>query len=1335
MSNFTNYRINLFFKKIISFSVIVFFLSVCFVNFAQAATYNLTSGQYPPCGTTNIPAWSVSGTTYTCNGDGRVTLASGDVLTASTAINIVAANGFSLTSNTIGSASANINLTSSYGTVVSAGTNTLYGYIQTDSGAITLTGVTVSGAITSSGSVNLTGGSVGGLVTSSSNTITTNGTSLFGGATTSLSSMSITGGTIAGAFRLNSNNPATFSGVTMTSGSISGASTVSITGSTLGSSSNSITITSTSGAVSLSSSTVYGTLTAPSYSTINVPSGSAVYGTCSPGSTPANACTLPTTCTTGFIGGITGSYFNNKTLTGTAAGTRLDTSINFDWGTGAPGVSGIGVDNFSVRWSGSIRAPVTGSYTFQTISDDGVRLWVNGQQIINNWTDHSVTTNNSSSVVLTSGQSYTIVMEFYENGGSAVAKLNWLIPGYGTYSAISTQAASNPNTGASCTISGQCAGGGLLGGASGKYYNNTNLTGTAAATRIDTAIDFNWDTGSPGVTGVGTDNFSVRWDGYIKVPTTGNYQFETVSDDGVRLWINGQQVIDNWTSHSQTSDTTGNIALTAGTSYAVRVEYFEAGGVSTIALHWKTPSDTNFVSIPTCPSAVAYYGISHSGTGITCAGEPITFTAYDNLGAPVAPTVGSQITLSTVPSTGVWAGGNTYSFTGGETNIIKYLQQTTAATLNINVTDGTYSETGSLDPSINFVDSALKVYGSLATLNAIQTQVAGVTSGDISHGSVANNNPILKAIRTDNSTGACVAQITGSRTVNFAYECVNPTTCTVTGQVFNVNGYAIKANNKGATIAYQSQTLTFDSTGTTNIPLNFTDVGQVTLYAQTTLPATTNDPQKVLSGVSNSFVVKPYTLIVSSVLTASGGFNPGGTTVSGTANGFVAAGSPFQIQVEARKYPATASTDITPNFGKETTSEAVIKLKVVSLVYPTGSGTTTTPITGNTSYSATIPTGTWLNTGVIWDQVGSITIQAEYGDTLPVAAPIPDYLGAGDLIVKTPSVTIGRFYPDHYTLIPGSLVTNSCTTSPSLIFMGQPAASWTYTLEAQGFTGTVLKNYGIYGSPAAKPYGVAENANNGTNIMSRLSAAKSAVDTGVWSQGVWSPFASGATFDRLAAGPDGPYSSLQLGLGVTDTFDSRSLSVKNMNATTTTTCSGATCAEIALGSPWDVRFGRLRLDDAFGPETAPLPVNFISEYWTGNHFSLNPADSCTLVARTAVSYKWGVNYASGGALSNSANISVPLSTGTTQGTYFNMDTATTGDIHFSAGNAGQQFTAPSSGGMGAFIVVVDMTNLPWLRFDWNQDGDYSDTKLPNANFSFGSYRGNDRVIYWRERLQ
>ena len=132
--------------------------------------------------------------------------------------------------------------------------------------------------------------------------------------------------------------------------------------------------------------------------------------------------------------GLAGSYFNNVSLAGTAALARAE-AINFSWGNGSPG-TGVNADNFSVRWTGTVAPTTTGSYRFQTYSDDGVRVWVNGVQVINNWTDHSPTTNTSTTMNLTAGQRYAVKVEFYEKGGGAVMQLRWRRPGQTTYVAI-----------------------------------------------------------------------------------------------------------------------------------------------------------------------------------------------------------------------------------------------------------------------------------------------------------------------------------------------------------------------------------------------------------------------------------------------------------------------------------------------------------------------------------------------------------------------------------------------------------------------------------------------------------------------------------------------------------------------------------------------------------------------------------------------------------------------------------------------------------------------------------------------------------------------------------
>jgi hypothetical protein len=139
-------------------------------------------------------------------------------------------------------------------------------------------------------------------------------------------------------------------------------------------------------------------------------------------------------------GGLRGDYYNwnDPSFVGgggmpgpvqawtTLALTRTDPQIDFSWGDGSPDAA-IGVDQFSARWTGEVEAAYTETYTFYTSSDDGARLWVNGVQLIDAWIDQG-TTEYSGTIDLIAGNHYSLVMEYYENGGGAVAQLRWSSP-------------------------------------------------------------------------------------------------------------------------------------------------------------------------------------------------------------------------------------------------------------------------------------------------------------------------------------------------------------------------------------------------------------------------------------------------------------------------------------------------------------------------------------------------------------------------------------------------------------------------------------------------------------------------------------------------------------------------------------------------------------------------------------------------------------------------------------------------------------------------------------------------------------------------------------------
>ncbi|MGB9890858.1 MAG: PA14 domain-containing protein, partial [Anaerolineae bacterium] len=123
--------------------------------------------------------------------------------------------------------------------------------------------------------------------------------------------------------------------------------------------------------------------------------------------------------------------------------------------------------------------------------------------------------------------------------------------------------------------------------ATGYYYSGTNFE-TYRGSRSDAAIDFEWFNRGPGIPGVGTDNFSVRWTGTIFVPSPGWYAFFATADDGVRVWLNNSLIIDRW--QDQPPYTYQAIRYLTVGAHQVRVDYYERGGGATIKVAWKPVS-------------------------------------------------------------------------------------------------------------------------------------------------------------------------------------------------------------------------------------------------------------------------------------------------------------------------------------------------------------------------------------------------------------------------------------------------------------------------------------------------------------------------------------------------------------------------------------------------------------------------------------------------------------------------------------------------------------------------------------------------------------------------
>ena len=244
-----------------------------------------------------------------------------------------------------------------------------------------------------------------------------------------------------------------------------------------------------------------------------------------------------------------GEYYDNMNLVGGPVVVRDDAAISFDWSTGSP-ASGVPTDRFSVRWTTWAHFGA-GDHTFSVRVDDGVRVWIDDQLVLDQWKDQSATTYTFTRY-MTEGN-HAIRVEYYEHLGVALCQVSWV-------------AGTTPTT-----------------GWRGEYYNNTYLGGDPALVRADASISFDWGSSAPG-SGVNADNFSVRWTRDIQFAATGTYKFSARVDDGVRVWVDGNLIIDKWIQQPPTTHT-GSVYLAAGT-HAVRVEYFEAAGGALCQLSW-----------------------------------------------------------------------------------------------------------------------------------------------------------------------------------------------------------------------------------------------------------------------------------------------------------------------------------------------------------------------------------------------------------------------------------------------------------------------------------------------------------------------------------------------------------------------------------------------------------------------------------------------------------------------------------------------------------------------------------------------------------------------------
>ncbi len=302
-----------------------------------------------------------------------------------------------------------------------------------------------------------------------------------------------------------------------------------------------------------------------------------------------------------------GEYFNNMTLSGSPLMVRDDGAgtLSLNWGNQGSPSTGCNLPGvvFSARWT-RVATFSSGIYRFSTSSDDGMRLYIDGTKILDRWWDQG-----SSPIVtdvpVTAG-SHTIVVEYYQNRGEDLVAVDWQL------------------------LSSSCIGTASADHWRGDYYYNMTLSGNPAMVRDDGTdmLNFNWgNEGSPN-TGCGLPGrqYSIRWTRAVNF-AAGTYIFTTSTDDGMRVYVDNQKVVDRWYDQGASTAST-NVTIGGGT-HTIVVEYYQNGGIASAGLNWQAVSAP---SVPPLSITSVTPGSVTAGTNptltVTGSGLDSTFRAF-----------------------------------------------------------------------------------------------------------------------------------------------------------------------------------------------------------------------------------------------------------------------------------------------------------------------------------------------------------------------------------------------------------------------------------------------------------------------------------------------------------------------------------------------------------------------------------------------------------------------------------------------------------------------------------------------------------------------------------
>ena len=241
----------------------------------------------------------------------------------------------------------------------------------------------------------------------------------------------------------------------------------------------------------------------------------------------------------------------------------------------------MGIDYFSVAWTGEVEAPATGEYIFTIAADEGAQLFLDGKAIVDTAPRRDGREVGSAPTRLEAGTKHPLKLVYFDWAGNARVRLLWSGPGL-PKSVIPKDRlfASGALPAHAADLTGKH---GLL----GTYYKDAEF-GSPTVTRVDPLLDFYWSDRDP-LPGFSRTNFSVRWSGQIKADHSEEYTFYVFANDRVRLWVDDKLVIDRM-DQAWLAETRGSLPLVAGEKYDLRLQVQSRSTYPAAKLLWSSAS-------------------------------------------------------------------------------------------------------------------------------------------------------------------------------------------------------------------------------------------------------------------------------------------------------------------------------------------------------------------------------------------------------------------------------------------------------------------------------------------------------------------------------------------------------------------------------------------------------------------------------------------------------------------------------------------------------------------------------------------------------------------------